>query len=65
MKCKDCMFWENESKHKKRLFKIGECANEPFDVADMDSDTFAITYGHDGSIYTGEDFGCIKFVAKQ
>jgi hypothetical protein len=66
MKCKNCKFWEFEHKATEKYeVNIGYCDIQPFQVSSMKSNQMAILCGHDGLIYTGEDFGCINFEAKK
>ena len=67
--CKDCKHWEPEKDPYNQHY-IAEgvdarpCSLEPFQTSSMTKNDCAILCGHDGAIYFGADFGCVKFAEK-
>lgn len=64
--CNNCKHWAKE-KDKYEVGHIADgvdarpCALEPFDISSMTKKDCAIICGHDGAIYFGSEFGCVRF----
>lgn len=65
MKCKDCNYFKIDEDESNNDFKIGFCAVQGSETTDMKSDEMAVICSHDGGVFVGENFGCIKFSKKQ
>lgn len=62
--CKHCKHWSKEEVLESRMadgVDARSCELEPFDIGGMGSNDCAIMCGHDGSIYFGSNFGCMKW----
>jgi len=62
-RCQYCKWWTEGPK-----FRVGirPCTYGKWaDVQDMPLNGMAILCGHDGPIFTGADFGCVNFEARQ
>lgn len=67
--CKNCKYWGEEKDHPGQAFVVDgvdarACSLEPFGTSKMKEGDCAIICGHDGPIYFGSEFGCIRFEKK-